>query len=99
MHTVVQRRIWRNCFSSQLHILNTNSPVHIDTMFQLLPWTQTNTYLHKKQKKPKNNSQGMVFTCLTILANTSIVTLEHYNIQAFVKKGVWVITSVTPHIA
>ena len=41
----------------------------------------------------------MVFTCLTILANTSIVTLEHYNIQAFVKKGVWVITSVTPHIA
>lgn len=29
----------------------------------------------------------MAFTCLTILANTSIVTLEHYNIQAIVKGG------------
>lgn len=35
----------------------------------------------------------MVFTCLTILANTSIVTLEHYNIQAIVKR-VLVFTSI-----
>lgn len=34
--------------SRQLHILNTNTAVHQqNTVFQLLPWKQTNTHLQK----------------------------------------------------